>query len=135
MKSNSFCLNVDENHQLERLSTTFNGKRQLAVDSLYFFSNLKKSIRKIENNSHVPDKRETTHFDVEIACECRRISGSSFSTGQLEPEIRLRSQANVETAKFGVLPFGGKINVMLLKSLYLLDSKQNILYDIFGDFI
>ena len=46
--------------------STANGNRLLVVDFLYFSSN-RISITKIENNSHVHDKRETTHFDLDAA--------------------------------------------------------------------
>ena len=55
---------------MERLSTSFCGKRQTAACSwfsLLFLQSLNKSIRQIEKNSQVCDKRETTHFHVETA--------------------------------------------------------------------
>ena len=55
---------------IERLSTTFYAKRQTSACTLFsllFLKSLNKSIRKIENNSHVHDKRETTLFDVQTA--------------------------------------------------------------------
>ena len=63
------------------LRQTANGKRQIAACSWFsslFLESLNKSIRKIENNSHVHDKRETTytHFHVETA-NSRRQNWSS----------------------------------------------------------
>ena len=55
------------NDTIERLNTTFNGKRLLAVDSLYFSSNqINPSEKSKITQTHVHDKRETTNFDVEM---------------------------------------------------------------------
>ena len=65
----------------------------VCLQSIFFTFPPIESIRKIENNSHVHDKRETTHYSL------------------------WRRNGKRQTAKVGFLPFAGKTNVMLNLSI------------------